>query len=81
MAQTRRHHRQRHARREHLCRYEMAQIMQTEMFNTSLIQRNSKRFVTQFGFHDVATSAAAENNGQPATGTPLAAARFEHCSL
>ena len=42
MTQTRRHDRQSNTRSQQLCRYEMTKIMQTEMFDTSLIQRNSE---------------------------------------
>ena len=36
MTQTRRHDRQTNTRRQQLPRHEMTQIMQTEMFDTSL---------------------------------------------
>ena len=42
MTQTRRHDRQTNTRRQQLRRDEMTKIMQPEMFDTSLVQRNSE---------------------------------------
>ena len=79
MPQTCRHDRQTNTRSQQLCRHEMTRPCKRNCSTPAWSNATANRFVTQFGFHDAITSAV-ENNGQPATATPLAAARFEHCS-
>lgn len=53
MTQTCRHDRQCNTRRQQLCRYEMTKIMQTEMVDTSMIQRNSEPLARAFPYQNI----------------------------